>query len=146
MTVLYCLYRKSCNTKTSYLPIKASGQHEIFNAPLYLQHVSRYKRTVQAAVRFTLSRVKHISSLFQHKDGLWAYGDIYTENSALLVRIENSEMEVFVFPGQLPMAETFYRSVSKLPLEEIRRMAKPVMKDKYSKQLLCYSGRQLEFA
>lgn len=146
MTVLYCLYRKSCQTKTSFIPTRKSGSHEIFDSPLYLQHVARYKKTVQAAVRFTLSRVKHISSLFQEKDGIWSYGDIFSEDSALLCRLEGDELEVFVFPGKLPLAATFYRSVSQLPLQEIRSQAKPIHQSpRYEKQLTCYAGKQLSF-
>src|SRR5687767_14504125 len=108
MNCIYGLFRKSCKTQTSYIPVKASGSHKIFESPIYLQHVAKYKKTVQAQVRYTLSRAKHISSLFQHKDGPWSYGDIFSEDSALLVLLDGSSMEVFLFPGQKALAETFY--------------------------------------
>ncbi|HYC83887.1 MAG TPA: hypothetical protein VEB86_01640 [Chryseosolibacter sp.] len=146
MKCIYGLFRKSCVTDSGYIPCKASGQHEIFESPLYLQHVARYRKTVAAQVKFTLSKSgKHLSSLFQHHDGPWSYGDIFSKDDALLVLQEGLIMEVFVFPGHRAFAESFYMNVDKLPLSEIRLNAKPIVKEKYRKQLSCYAGQQIGF-
>lgn len=145
MTGLYCLYRKSCSSSTGWIPTRAVGKHDLFKGPLYLQHVAQYRKTVRAQVKFTLSRVKHISSLFQHHKGDWSYGDILGSGDALLVRMEQLTMEVFVFPGKAAFAEAFYVNVDKLPANEIRLQAKTILDPKYSKQLLCYQGKQVSF-
>lgn len=146
MTCLYAKYQKSCTAATGYIPVRASGKHEIFDAPLYLGSVPKYNRTIQNKCVFTLSKGgKHLSSLFQHKEGPWYWGDIYSNDDALLVLLDGMDLEVFVFPGQRVMAEAYYRSVSKLPLQEIRSQARPVLNPKYEKQLTCYQGKQLSF-
>jgi len=145
MIALYCLYRKSCTSSTGWVPVKASGDHLIFDSPLYLQHVAKYRKTVKAQVVYTLSRIKHISSLFQHGKGEWSYGDILGSGDALLVRMEGLTMEVFVFPGKAAFAEAFYVNVDKLPANEIRLRAKNILNPKYAKQLVCYQGKQVSF-
>lgn len=145
MTVLYCNYRKSCSNASGWIPVKASGEHDLFKSPVYLQHVSKYRKTVQAAVRYTLSRVRHITSLFQYGESIYSFGDIVSTDDAILVRMEGAVMEIFIFPGKRVLAETFYRSVDKLPIDQIRSQAKPVMKEKYSRQLDCYQGQQMTF-
>jgi hypothetical protein len=145
MTVLYCLYRKSCKSATGWIPVKANAKHVIFDSPLYLQHVAKYKKTVRAQVRFTLSRVKHLSSLFQHHDGPWSYGDILSSGDALLVNLDQLTMEVFIFPGKSAFAEAYYMNVDKLPANEIRLQAKNILKEKNQKQLECYQGKQVSF-
>lgn len=145
MTCLYGLYRKSCSSSTGWVPVKASGKHDLFNSPLYLQHVAKYRKTVKAQVRFTLSRVKHISSLFQHHDGNYSYGDILSSGDALLVNLDKLTMEIFIFPGRAAFAESFYVNVKSLPANEIRLQAKNIINPKYSKQLLCYQGKQISF-
>lgn len=145
MNCLYCLFRKSCSSSSGWIPVKASGKHDLFNSALYLQHVAQYKKTVRAQVKFTLSRAKHISSLFQHHPGEWSYGDILTTGDALLVRIEQLTMEVFVFPGKAAFAESFYVNVDKLPANEIRLQARNILQSKHQKQLTCYSGKQIAF-
>lgn len=145
MTCLYALYRKSCTSASGWIPVKSNGNHDLFNSPLYLQHVAQYKKTVRAQVKFTLSRVKHISSLFQHHAGNWSYGDILSSGDALLVHLDQLTMEVFVFPGKAAFAESFYVNVDKLPANEIRITAKNIINPRHSKQLLCYQGKQVSF-
>lgn len=142
----YGFFRKSCTAATGYIPVRATSGNDLFTGPLYLQHVGKYRRTVQAQVAYTLSKAgKHLSSLFDVKDKFpgWSYGDSITRDDALLVYLDGYTMEVFLFPGQRAMAEMFYRNVDKLPIEEIRQQARPLSIPKYERQLLCYHGKQM---
>lgn len=145
MKCLYALYRKSCSSATGWIPVRANGKHPLFESPLYLQHVARYRKTVRAQVRYTLSRAKHISSLFQHHDGPWSYGDILSRGDALLVNLDKLTMEIFIFPERAAFAESYYVNVGLLPANEIRLQAKKITNPKYEKQLTCYQGKQVSF-
>lgn len=144
MTAHYALYKKSCTNSSGYIPVKATD-HELFTAPLYLMPVAKYRTTVKAKVFYTLSKGgKHLTSLFQSKPGPY-YGDIFNREDALLVFMEGLTMEIFVFPGQRNFAEAFAANIEKLPLADIRLRARPVHSEKYTRQLLCYAGKQLSF-
>jgi hypothetical protein len=137
----YALLKKSCTSSSGYIPARATDC-ELFKSPLYLTKAFGYRKAVQAKVIYTVSKGgKHLSSLFQTKPGSWYYGD--TGDDALLFMLDGLQMEVFVFEGQRHLNEALYLGVEKLPLDEVRRKAKPVSAGKYQRQLLCYEGEQL---
>lgn len=140
----YALFKKSCTTSSGYIPVR-STDCKLFEAPFYLMAAFKYNKAIQAKCTHTLSKGgKHLSSLFQHKNGPWYYGD--TGQDALLVMMDGLQMEVFLFPDQRSFSEALYLGVDKLPLSEIRLKAKPVNKSKYERQLTCYdTAQQLSF-
>lgn len=139
----HALYKKSCSTNSGYIPVR-STDCELFKSPLYLTKAFGYRKAIQAKVIYTISKGgKHLSSLFQTKPGPFYYGD--TGDHALLFMIDGLQMEIFLFEGQRHLNEGLYLGVEKLPLDEVRRKARPVNTHKYARQLNCYGeGGQLE--
>lgn len=142
--VSYCLFKKSCTNATGYLPVRRSVNIPVFDAPVYLGNVIKYRKQIQTKTFYTLSKGgKHLTSLYQSKPGHWFFGD--AGNDALLVLLEGMQMEIFVFQNQRHLAEALCIGVDGLPLEEVRRQAKPVNTAKYERQLVCYQGKQISF-
>lgn len=133
----YALLKKSCSTSSGYIPIKATSR-DLFTTPVYLNKAFGYRKVVQAKeIFYTVSRNgKHLSALFQTRPGDLYYGD--DGKNALIFLLDRLSMEIFLFENQRHLSEALYLGFEKLPLDEVRRKARPLNIEKYVRQLDCY--------
>lgn len=108
----------------------------MFDGPLYLMSAHKYNKRIQARCHYTLSKGGiHLTSLFQSQPSNYYYGD--RGNDALLVLIDDDQMEIYLFQDQRKFAEAYCISAAKLPLLEIKLKAQPVYRERFERQLIC---------